>query len=204
MEGGLARTDPPSPRALPTLASKGIWGGSFSDSQAWTGPETSTLTQGGREAQRLWGPTTSPLAHVPITTSVFSTVPLQGAASSGVWERWAMYSTSSLHQQPPSCHGNHQAPSGGGNGLPAHGLLSQRAPAHDGALRGGGQGETGPSALREDFCGFPEKRGYILRSGETEGTGFDLPATWALYCLYFLKPLKCKACFALFSTSFFS
>lgn len=73
-----------------------------------------------------------------------------------------------------------------------------------GAQRGGGQGETGPSALREDFCGFPEKGGYVLRSGGTEGTGFDLPATWALYCLYFLKPLKCKACFALFSTSFFS
>lgn len=96
MEGGLARTDPPSPRALPTLASKGIWGGNFSDSQAWTGLETSTLTQGGREVRRLWGPTASPLAHVPITTLVVSTVPLQGAASSGVWERWAMDTTRSL------------------------------------------------------------------------------------------------------------
>lgn len=54
-----------------------------------------------------------------------------------------------------------------------------------GVQRGVGQGEAGPSALREDFCGFQEKGGYVLRSGGTKGTGFDLPATWALYCLYF-------------------
>lgn len=37
--------------------------------------------------------------------------------------------------------------------------------------RGVGQGEAGPSALREDFCGFQEKGGYVLRSGGTKETG---------------------------------
>lgn len=73
----------------------------------------------------------------------------------------------------------------GGNDLPVHGLSPQRAPAQHGYQKGVGQGEAGPSTLREDFCGFQKKGGYILRSGGTKGTGLALPTTWALYCLYF-------------------
>lgn len=144
MEGGLARTDPPSPRALPTLARQGIWGGSFSDSQAWTGLETSTLTRGGREAQRLGGPTSSPLAHVPINTLVVSTVPLQGQPSLGSGRGGPctprapfFHHLSSSHQlpwQPPG-----PPPSQGGNDLPVHGLSPQRAPAQH-----GGSEKSGP------------------------------------------------------------
>lgn len=67
-----------------------------------------------------------------------------------------------------------------------------------GAQRGGGQGEAGPSALRGDFCGFQEKGGYALRSGGTEGAGFDLPATWALYCLCFFETTKVQGVFCTF------
>lgn len=81
-EGGLTRTDPPSPRALPALASKGIYGGSFSDSRAWTGPETSTLTQGGREARGCGvpQPLPSPMSPSPLWWS-----PLYPARVSLLW-----------------------------------------------------------------------------------------------------------------------
>lgn len=42
-----------------------------------------------------------------------------------------------------------------------------------------------PLLSEKTFVASKRKEGYVLRSGGTKGAGFNLPATWALYCLYF-------------------
>lgn len=202
-EGGLARTDPPSPRALPPWHRRA----SGEEVSQTAGPGQARRLQplpreeGRPEAVGSHNLSPRPCPHHHCTCKG---QPPLGPGRDGPWTPRAPIFHHFTLQQPPRCHGNRQAPSGGGTDLPVHGLRPRGLQLSLGAQKGGGQGEAGPSALRGDFCGFQEKGGYALRSGGTEGAGFDLPATWALYCLCFLKPLKCKAYFALFSTSFFS
>lgn len=136
-EGGLTRTDPPSPRALPPWHRRA------------SGEEVSQTARPGqaRRLQPLPREEGRPEAvgshnlsprHVPITTLVVSTEPCKGqpplgCGRDGPWTpRAAIFHHFTL-QRPPRCHGNRQAPSGGGTDLPVHGLQFSMGLREEGA-----------------------------------------------------------------------
>nr|KAF6450300.1 insulin like growth factor binding protein 5 [Molossus molossus] len=87
--------------------------------------------------------------------------------------------------RPLGCHGNCQALSRGGSVLPVPLLpVPPEGSSSEGTSERSGPGEATASGLRRT----------VLAPGEPEapceevvgqGTRFHLPATWALYCLYF-------------------
>lgn len=118
-EGVRARTEPLphlNPGKAGGLGQKRL--GSFSDSQAWRDRPGNIQPQLGGQLEALRGPTSCPLTHFPITTSVVSMVTQWGQPPQG--ERaW----TTAL----PSC--GHQAPLSMWGSTPPASALPRRAPA---------------------------------------------------------------------------
>lgn len=191
MEGGPARTDPPSPRAaLPTLARRGIWGGkdlkaSLTARPGQAGLETLTPHTGerGRPGRPCGSRLPSPRPFSPHRLGGLHCNPA-GPASSGVWGRWA--STSLLW--PPSSSSHRAAvattkpPQGGAVFSLSICPAPQRAPAQNGNF---GPGDAAALWSQRGHLWLPSERRLSVQKRWDKGTGFYLPATWALYCLYF-------------------
>lgn len=205
MEGGLARTDPPSPELPYPPGKAGHLGRkrleSSSDSRpGQPGLETFKPRHGrGREVQEaLCGPLSCPLAHFPITTSVVSMVTLHSQPPLGRWA-WttplpppsSVAATGLLHTRKPRS---------GGAVWPLPSIQPREGSSSDGNSREVWAKEGQPSGLGEDVCGFPEKGGCLQKWWDRAQ---GLPAgNLGMGLSLFLKPLKCKTHFALSSTFF--
>lgn len=74
----------------------------------------------------------------------------------------------------------------GGRVVPLHLLSPPEGSSSDWELREEWAKEKQqPSGFGEDIFWLPRERKLRFKKWWDKGTGFDLPATWALYCLYF-------------------